>query len=279
MERRNLLWNARQEKGVLICAHQGAAAGNVPGNTLSAFEAALMQGADMLETDVTISKDGEMFIFHPGKEKVFLDRDIHLEEMTGTEIRQLRYVNSGRDITECPIMSLDEFLETFKNRCFINLDHGWKNLQPMVKAVRRHKMEEQILIKAPANLQYARIMEEIAPDIMFMPIIKEVDEISEHLERMNINFAGSELVFAKEDSLVARDEYIESQHNKGRFVWVNALLYSYRAQLSGGHSDDVAVAGNPESGWGWLLDKGFDIIQTDWSMPLRYFIDHRNKNA
>lgn len=279
MECRNLLWNARQEKGVLICAHQGAAAGNVPGNTLGAFEAALQQGADMLETDVAVSKDGEMFIFHPGKEKVFLDRDIHLEEMTGKEIRQLRYVNSGRDITQCPIMSLDEFLETFKNRCFINLDHGWKNLQPMVEVVRRHKMEEQILIKAPANLQYARIMEEIAPDIMFMPIIKEVDEISKQLERMNINFAGLELVFAKEESPVTQDEYIESQHDKGRFVWVNALLYSYRAQLSGGHSDDVAVAGNPEYGWGWLLDKGFDIIQTDWSMPLRYFIDHRNKNA
>ena len=25
----------------------------------------------------------------------------------------------------------------------------------------------------------------------------------------------------------------------------------------------------------WLIDKGFDILQTDWTMSLRHFIDNR----
>lgn len=275
MEHRNILWEARQEKGVLVCAHQGSATGNVPGNSHAAFEAALQQGADILETDVTLSKDGQLFIFHPGAEKIYLDRDIHLEQMTGAQIRELRYVNSERKITEYPIMTLDDFLETFKNRCLINLDHGWKCLPLMLEAIKRHKMEDQILVKTPAKLEYACTMEELAPDIMFMPILKEKDEISEQLEQMHINFVGSELVFATEDVPIVQDAYIAAQHAKGRFLWVNSLLYSYKVQLSGGHSDDVAVAGDPENGWGWLLDKGFDIIQTDWSMPLKSFIQHR----
>ena len=40
---------------------------------------------------------------------------------------------------------------------------------------------------------------------------------------------------------------------------------------------DIAVTSVPEFGWGWLVDKGFDILQTDWPMPLRHFLDNRKK--
>ena len=30
-------------------------------------------------------------------------------------------------------------------------------------------------------------------------------------------------------------------------------------------------------GWGWLLDKGFDIIQTDWCGMLKNYIENRNR--
>ena len=275
MSNLNALAKARQDRGVLIAAHRGMAAGNIPCNTIAAFETALCQGADMLETDLTVSGDGELLIFHPKKEKQHLNKDVHLEQMTMEEIRQLRYVNIDNDPTLCGIATLDEFLETFKNRCLINLDHGWKCMEQMIAAIRRHHMEEQILIKAPDKLQFAEQVEALAPDIMFMHIYKDVDTMTETLERMNINFVGAELVFAKDDSVLCSDEYIASHHNKGRMLWCNSILYYYKAQLSGGHSDDVAVTGDPDYGWGWIIDKGFDIIQTDWIMPLRHYINNR----
>ena len=97
------------------------------------------------------------------------------------------------------------------------------------------------------------------------------------LENMNVNFVGAELVFSKEESLLAQDDYIRSHHEKGRILWSNPILYYYKSQLCGGHNDDIAVTSDPEFGWGWLLDKGFDILQTDWVMPLRSFLDNRNK--
>lgn len=276
MKHENALQEARRKKGVLVAAHRGMAAGNIPFNTMKAFDAALYQGADILETDVTICKGGEIFIFHPKQEINHLNQDIHLEQMTAEEIRALRYVNFDNNITEYELPTLDDFLEKYKNRCIINLDHAWDHdLVKVLKAVKRHNMEDQILMKTPMKREYIKIMEELAPNMMFMPIIKEKDEVTEMLEGMKLNFVGSELVFAKDDSPLVQEEYIEAQHKKGRLLWANAILYSYKSPLSGGHTDDVAVTGNPDYGWGWLIDKGFDIIQTDWVMPLCNYIESR----
>lgn len=278
MNVRNALAEARRQRGVLVAAHRGVAGGNIPCNSLPAFEAALRQGADILETDLALSGDGQLLIFHPKKEKAHLNKDIHLNEMTMEQIRELRFVNIDNDPTAYGILTLDEFLEQFKNRCLINLDHGWDDdMGLMIDAVRRHAMEEQVLIKAPAKLKYAQIMEKLAPDMMFMPIYKEEDTMTELLEQMNVNYVGAELVFAREDSVFASEAYIRSHQDKGRLLWVNPILYYYKSQLTGGHNDDIAVTSDPEFGWGWLVDKGFDILQTDWPMPLRHFLDNRNK--
>lgn len=278
MNGNNALLQARRERGVLIAAHRGVAGGNIPCNSIAAFEAALRQGADMLETDLAVSGDGELLIFHPKKERSHLNLDIHLNEMTMSQIRQLRFVNIDNDPTLYGILTLDEFLETFKNRCLINLDHGWDDdFKLMLDIVHRHNMVDQVLIKAPARLKYAEMMEAYAPEMMFMPIFKEEDTMTHVLEGMNVNYVGAELVFSKEDSLLAQDAYIRSHHEKGRILWSNPILFHYKTQLTGGHNDDVAVTGDPEFGWGWLVDKGFDILQTDWVMPLRSFLDNRGK--
>ena len=275
----NTLSELRTQKGVLIAAHRGMVGGNIPHNTIPAFEAALNQGADILETDVTLSGDGVMFIFHPGKEQGHLNENVHLGEMTAQEIRQLRYINSCGAKTQYGLTTLDEFLETYKNRCLINLDHGWKAMPPMLKAIRRHHMEDQILVKTPANPEYVKMMEELAPDMMYMPIFKENDELTPVIETMKVNYVAAELVFEQDDSSLVMPEYLEQHHKKGRLLWCNALLYNYKKQLSGGHTDDVAVSGDPDAGWGWLLERGFDMIQTDWVMPLRHYMDSRSAGA
>ena len=58
----------------------------------------------------------------------------------------------------------------------------------------------------------------------------------------------------------------------GKLVWVNSIIYDYRDQLSAGHSDDTALTESEEIGWGWLADRGFDFIQTDWPIMLINFL-------
>jgi hypothetical protein len=33
--------------------------------------------------------------------------------------------------------------------------------------------------------------------------------------------------------------------------------------------------GDPDKGWGWNIDKGFHILQTDWTMALRAYLNNR----
>jgi glycerophosphoryl diester phosphodiesterase len=58
-------------------------------------------------------------------------------------------------------------------------------------------------------------------------------------------------------------------------VWVNAIIYDERAVISAHHTDDVSAAGEPEKGWGWLIDKNIDFIQTDWLLMLKQYMKQR----
>ena len=187
---------------------------------MTAFETALRQGADILEMDVERAADGTLFIFHEGKEKPHLNDFEHsLKRMTGDEIRQLRYVNQDHDVTQFPINTLDEVLEAFKGRCYINLDHAWNFFPEAVAAVRRHNMAEQIILKSAPKQKFFDVIAEVAPDIAYMPILKNVDECFDILNAMNINYAGAEVVFDSLDAEIASLEYIDKILNR----WLSGL--------------------------------------------------------
>ena len=115
-----------------------------------------------------------------------------------------------------------------------------------------------------------------APDIQFLPIIHENNGIHEMLKKRNINYIGSELLFTNMDSELATEEYRDKMHRDGKLCWVNTIVYNYKAVLSAFHSDDTALAGNPEFGWGWCADN-FDIIQTDWVGAISQYLDKTGK--
>ena len=51
------------EKQTLVWAHRGAS-GYAPENTLEAFRKAIEMGADGVELDVQLTKDGELVVIH-----------------------------------------------------------------------------------------------------------------------------------------------------------------------------------------------------------------------
>ena len=46
----------------------------------------------------------------------------------------------------------------------------------------------------------------------------------------------------------------------------------FHAVLTAGHTDDIAVSADPHYGWGWLINRGFNIIQTDWPLALSNYL-------
>lgn len=97
-----------------VYGHRGAAAHH-PENTARSFHAAMADGADALETDVRMTRDGEMVVFHDadGKRTCGVDRPII--DCSWSEIRTW---DAGEG--EHPIL-LDEMLETWPDT-FVNID-------------------------------------------------------------------------------------------------------------------------------------------------------------
>ena len=257
---------------IIIAAHRGASGGNIPCNTMAAYEIALMQGADMIETDLNMTSDGKLVIFHPGIEPAHLGEKVSIPQMTAAEVAELRYVNYDGVPTQFGVAGFDELLETFKGRCYINIDKFWGNPQAIYEAVKRHGMLDQILVKSALSEKVLTVLENVAPELAFMPIVKEEHPMHEALKGRNINYVGVEVLFEKEDSHLATEEFIGKMRNDGKLVWVNSIIYNTKRQLAGGHSDDSALCISPEYGWGWLADRGFDIIQTDWTAMLVDFL-------
>ena len=266
----------RKERGVLVAAHRGTSAGNIPPNSIAAFDIALKEGADILEMDLFKSADGEIFVFHTGMEPSHLDRHIKIETYTAEEIRQMRLCNCDLTQTFLPVNSFDEVLEHLKGKCKLNLDRSINIIDSVMEVVRKHGMEDQILMKSDPSDRSLKLIETYAPDIDYMPIFMQEDTASEKIESMNIHYVGAELVFKSEQVPVAQDSYIEMQKKKGRILWGNAILYSSRVPLSGGHTDDISLVEDPDQGWGWLADKGFDIIQTEWALHCVNYLKEKN---
>ena len=267
----------KAKENIIIVAHRGAAGGNIPCNTLASYEIALRQGADMIEVDVSRSRDDVLFLFHPSMEKPHLNKLLHLPALPFSAIKKLRYVNCDNTPTQFGISSFDDFLEQFKGRCFINVDKFWGNPEKIYNTIKRHGMLDQMLVKSSMSPKVIKVLEDLAPELPFMPIVKEKHPAHEELLKRNINYVGVEVLFKKDDSPLAGAEFIERMHRDNTLVWVNSIIYDYKEQLAGEHSDDTALTVSRDYGWGWLADRGFDFIQTDWPMMLIDYLKQSGK--
>lgn len=256
----------------IIVAHRGIAGGNIPCNTIPSYNTALLQGADMIETDLNCTADGKLVILHPGMEKVHLNYDGSITDMPWEEVKKLRYHNFDGTPTQFGLIPFDDLLEEFKGRCYINIDKFWSNPEAIYRAVKRHDMLDQILVKSHIADEVLDVLEEVAPELAFMPIVKEAHPHHEALMGRNINYVGVEVLFRTDDNELAGAEFAEKMHRDGKLVWVNSIVYNYRDVLAGGHSDDTALSSSMEDGWGWIGDRPFDVIQTDWPGMLVDFL-------
>ena len=264
--------DAAQNK-VLLAAHRGIAGGNIPCNTLAAYEIALRQGADIVELDVSISADGKLFTFHPRMEPVHLRSQRYISDMTAKEVEELRFANQDGTVTEHPVNYLEDTLNFLKGRCYVNIDKFWTCMPEITALVRKLGMEDQVIVKTDADEKWFAMVEEIAPELPYMPIVSVVDTCMEQLLKRNIRYIGAEVLFKTDESATAQKAYWDKMHDNGLIVWANSIVYSYKAVLAGGHSDDISLTDDPGKGWGWLADNGCDIIQTDWVQMARQYLE------
>lgn len=257
---------------VLIAAHRGVAGGNIQCNTLRGFQAALGQGADVIELDVSLSLDGTPYIFHPGKEMLYLHSSRPIAQLHDREVDALTLYNMDGASTGERVPRLADGLAFLRGRCRVNVDKFWTDIPRLAGIIRDAGMADQVIVKAPLSEESLRLMEAYAYDLPFMPILREDGGVHERLAaRRRLRYVGAEVLFTGDDSPLCGPDFVEKLHRSGRVLWANPIVYDARTLLTGAHTDDAALLGDPDRGWGFLLERGFDILQTDWPLALRLY--------
>ena len=106
----------------LIAAHRGAS-GLAPENTIPAFELAVNEGANMIETDIHFTTDGHIVAFHDFDHLKKSNNIDFAETNTLEEIRQIdvgSWFNPKFAGEKVP--TLQEILEFAKNKTYLNFE-------------------------------------------------------------------------------------------------------------------------------------------------------------
>ena len=271
-----------QEKGCLIAQHRGARGGNIVGNTLPAFETSLLLGADMFELDVSRSTDGTLYCFHDTTEDMNLRVHVNIEQLSDHVIDELQQYNSIWEPSGFGVQRLEDVLTRFSNGELFNVDRSWGKLQETFALLKKYPHTiQQALMKAPAKAELLDQYESEPTKFMFMPIINKLADIDLVLSYENINLVGFELIAKSEHDSLWQDALIKELHKKGYFVWYNAITLSGLEKhiMTAGYGDDRSIKQGFDKGWGVLLDKDVDIIQTDWPELLSRYRDSRRNGG
>lgn len=271
----NALLNARfAEKGTLIAAHRGSWHGNIIQNTLAAYRAAFMMGADIVETDTTATRDNVVYSIHDGVEPVLLGPKFNTIHVTSEQLEQYPALNALGVPAMQRIERLETVLEGLNHGELINIDRTWRARGLVPELLDRHPhMLRQALLKAP--IRERAVIEQLDAHprkYMFMAICHSLSEVHAALAFDNLNLVGIELVAASSSADVCQMDAIRYIHSKGLFCWVNSLVLTDAdpvEALYGGMDDDISIKQDPALGWGRLMDMGIDVIQTDWPSLVR----------
>lgn len=266
--------NALPGEKVWIVAHRGKFGGCIPENTLDSFDVALNSGADIIETDITKLSDGRFVLFHDDTADRITVRRGPINQYTYEQMRQDELLNSIGEPSGRFINTLEEMLEHLNGRCMINLDKCRNNIEKIFDVVRTYDMEDQILLKNPAsNQEDIEWLKTTQYHPHFVPVVRNDEEIESLYKVMReIKVSIVEVFFRTEDCMTIDKDFIASLHRQGIKVWVNALRLGGEKILNAGRDDDRSILSSQEEGWGWLVERGADIIQTDWPMELNHYL-------
>jgi len=274
---KSIFENRMNNGAPFLAAHRGVCGANIPCNTLAAYKIALDQGADVVEIDVSKTKDGKYYVFHPGMEPVFLKSKRMLHEMTSDEVEALCLLNQDDVPTSYKIPKLEEVFALLKGKAYINVDKFWTDVEGISAEIRKAGVENQVIVKTYIDEESLTAVKKYASDFMFVPMVRAKDDVTASLIAQGVNVIGAEVLFDKESDDVISDEYISAMHDKGLLIWANSIVYNEKDVISAYHTDDISLTDSPDKGWGWLIDKNVDFIQTDWLLALKGYISSRKK--
>lgn len=166
-----------------VWAHRGASA-YAPENTLEAFLLAAEQGADGVELDVQLTKDGEMVVVHDEEIDRVSDGSGFVKDYTLAELKILNFNKTHPEYQDVKIPTLREVYEALKpTGMTINVElktgiFWYKDLEKKVlELTKEMEMEDRVIYSSFNHYSIAKILEldpKASTGILYADIIYDV---------------------------------------------------------------------------------------------------------
>lgn len=270
---------------VFVAMHRGDWR-SYPENSIDAIRSCIALGADVVELDVSRSKDGHFVLSHDDT----LDRATtgtgKVADRTLAELKtyRLRAGAGGPDApaTDYAVLTLEEALDATRGRILVNIDKFVRHPKEILDVVKAKGCISNVIVKAdwaPKTLrhmigeEYWKMIEN--GDLLYMPILNLPDKSGRAAEwfalepRANSTY---ECCFSGADGEKVAVG-LQSRFPKAR-VWVNTLWDS----LCNAHADRKGLRGKPDECWGWCIDEAkATFIQTDAGREVIDYLKSRGR--
>lgn len=270
---------------VFVAMHRGDWR-NFPENSKGAILSSIRLGADIVEIDVHMTKDGRFILNHDKT----LDRTTtgkgNVHDMTLAEIRKLKMRDKDGNPTDYDVLTLEEALELTRGKILVNIDKFTAHPREILDAVAAVGALKEVIVKSLHSPDEARRF--LGPywksvesgDLLYMPVLsfrKNKREKAAHdlplwiAEEPRKASMYEICIDAPEHSSVF-GEIVKAEGSPR--LWLNTMWDSRVA----GHGDVRALL-DPDSNWGWAIERGATMIQTDYAAELIVYLMRKGRRS
>ncbi len=249
-------------KNVLVVAHRGDWR-NAPENSIPSITNCIKMGVDIVEVDVRKTKDNHFVLMHDLTIDRITNGSGKVSDFNLNELKQfyLKKNQGGPDVelTRERIPTLEEALLAAKGKIMLNLDKAYGYMADIYPLLVKTETLDHVILKGRVSAdQASKDLSVLGSPVFFMPVLSDKQDsiffkIENHL--MAYQPVAFEFILSRSDSVMSYSKFLKE---RGCRIWVNSLWASQCL----GHDDAKAVE-NPHENWGWIIDKGANIIQTD----------------
>lgn len=270
---------------IFVAMHRGDWR-NFPENSKGAILSAISIGADIVELDVQRTKDGRFILNHDGSVDRTTNGKGRVCDLTLEEIKKLRLRGRNGQPSEYEVLTLEEALALTKGKILVNIDKFTQHPREILDAVSAVGALKEVLVKA--SFSAGRAKEQFGPywakvesgELLYMPVVnlgrdnyyKPVDKstLPGYFALEPRKSSMYELCFHNPDDVPGALERIPSNAR----IWANTLWDSISAK----HSDKAALR-DPDGNWGWWIDRGATMIQSDYAAELICYLVRKGKRS
>lgn len=227
-----------------VAAHQGGLFGHWP-NTMGAFRSAEEKGADIVEMDLHLSKDGVVVVYHDDTLDMLTNCKGPVHEKTYEELKNCRFTLSRK----ARIAPFEEVLQWSSGKIIIDAEFkDFDSIKPAIDLVQKYKAHSWVYFQSQGNREKFQQAHAYDSNVALLYAIQSEDDL-------NWALAQDEALMIVEINPETRtEEVIERIHAAGKLVTEDIWHFSQSKEIFSASCAkafdlkiDIAVSNRPGS--------------------------------